>query len=233
MKLISIVVCLFVLVSCNGIKGSGHIKKEERTVNSFDGLESSGSIDIDVKYGPSQLVEIEADDNILQYVVTKIENGLLIVTYKPNMSFINTHVKAYVTTPSLDRIYSSGSADIVSRDTLHDAKSIEVKVGGSGDIDAVVNAPSVTGDVSGSGNIQLHGLTRNFDLSVSGSGDAKCRDLMSENTTVDVAGSGTAHVFASLKLTAKVSGSGDIIYSGNPSSPSIVKNGSGSVRSEK
>ena len=49
----------------------------------------------------------------------------------------------------------------------------------------------------------------------------KCNKLLSENTTAGITGSGTAHVFASVHLVAKVTGSGDIYYSGNPPSPEI------------
>ncbi len=232
-KIAAIIICFVILSSCTSLIGSGHIKTEERTPGHFDGIQSSGSIDIEVKNGPVQMVEIEGDDNVLPYVLTKIKNGLLNVSYKSNVSFIDAHIKAYITAPSLNRIYSSGSADIVSHDTLEDPKVIELKVSGSGDIKAIVHAPSVTADVSGSGSILLKGLTRNFDVTVSGSGDAKCRDLMSENTVVQVGGSGSAHVFASVKLDARVSGSGDVYYSGNPTSPTISKSGSGSIQPEK
>ncbi len=78
----------------------------------------------------------------------------------------------------------------------------------------------------------LHGRCRNFDGNISGSGDLKCKNLLSENATVSIYGSGTAHVFASVHLKASTAGSGDIYYSGNPSTE-INKSGSGSVEAEK
>ena len=78
----------------------------------------------------------------------------------------------------------------------------------------------------------LNGRTKDFDGKVSGSGDLKCSDLQSENTIIGVSGSGNARVFASVSLKARVSGSGDIYYRGNPSSPEIHTSGSGSVHPE-
>jgi len=49
---------------------------------------------------------------------------------------------------------------------------------------------------------------------------------------MDVSGSGNAHVFASVHLSASVSGSGDIYYRGNPQNPEIHTSGSGSVSAE-
>ena len=51
--------------------------------------------------------------------------------------------------------------------------------------------------------------------------------------TRPVAGSGNAHVFASVHLSASVYGSGDVYYRGNPQSPEIHTAGSGTVQAEK
>ena len=96
-----------------------------------------------------------------------------------------------------------------------------------------MDAPAVSVDVNGSGDVNLKGRTKDFDCSVSGSGDINCGNLQSENTTVKVSGSGNAHVFASVHLSASTFGSGDIYYSGNPQGPEIHTAGSGSVQAEK
>ena len=158
---------------------------------------------------------------------------MLDVHLRPNQMYRNINVKVYVSAPSLNRLYVSGSGSITSNGTLTDADQIELKVSGSGDLNSLVDAPLVSAGVSGSGTLTLRGRTKDFNCSVSGSGDLKCTDLLSENTTANVSGSGTAHVFASVNLNAKVSGSGDIVYSGNPASPVIHKSGSGSVRTER
>ncbi len=100
-------------------------------------------------------------------------------------------------------------------------------------MDAQVDAPSVKVSGSGSGNIKLSGRTKDFNCKISGSGDANCENLQSENTTISIAGSGNAKVFASVKLVARTSGSGDIYYSGNPPSPEIHTAGSGTVQAQK
>ena len=232
-RIINFALILLLFSSCRGITGSGHIIIEERNPGQFTGIHSAGSIDVEIKKGPEQMVKIEGDDNILQYVITTTEKGILTVNYKSNISFMNVHVKVYVTSPTLNKIYVSGSAGIVAKDTLFDPSLIDLNIGGSGEIKAIVKSPSIVADVSGSGSLTLSGLTKNFNANVSGSGDIKCHELMSENTVVKVEGSGSAHVYASVAIDADVSGSGDIFYRGNPGSPKISKSGSGSVQAEK
>jgi Protein of unknown function (DUF2807). len=219
--------------SCNGINGSGNIKSEKRSISQFEGVQTNGSIDVEVRNGDARGVEVEADDNILPYIITDVRRGVLEVRYKSGMFFNNTHAKVYVTASSLKKLYAYGSADISAKDGVSDDELIDIRVSGSGNIIALVNAPSVKAMVSGSGNLVLQGKTRNFECNVNGSGDAKCWDLLSENTSITVHGSGNAHVYASVSLKATASGSGDIRYRGNPQNPEIHTSGSGSVNADK
>ncbi|MEJ7674068.1 MAG: head GIN domain-containing protein [Chitinophagaceae bacterium] len=231
-RLLTAILSAIILCSCHSITGSGNIVTQTRNLNQFEGVKTSGSIDIEVMNDERQFVKIEADDNIVPYIITKVEDGMLDVHLKSRLMYHNINAKVYVSAPSLTRLIVSGSGSTISKGTLTDADKIEIKVSGSGGIDANIDAPSIVADVSGSGTINLRGRTKDFNSSISGSGDIKCNKLLSENTTVSVTGSGTAHVFASVHLLAKVTGSGDIYYSGNPPSPEIRKTGSGSVKSE-
>jgi len=234
MKNLPIITAFILLVSsCNMISGNGNIRTEKRNTGDFKSVKTSGSIDVEINSGDTYAVSAEDDDNILPYIVTEVNDGTLNIHYKNNTSVNNDHAKVYVTVPSLDKVIASGSADITIRDILKNPQKIEMSVSGSGSIKGGLDAPAISVDVSGSGNVDLKGRTKDFDCSVSGSGDINCGGLQSENTTVTVSGSGNAHVFASVHLSASAHGSGDIYYGGNPSNPEIHTSGSGSVQAEK
>lgn len=229
---------LFFLGSCNvinngGVNGNGNIRTEKRNVGNFTGVKASGSIDVEITNGDSYSVSAEDDDNVLPYIITEVNNGILNVHYKDGISINNDHAKVYVIAPSLDNLISSGSADITSQDIIKNSQQIKIDISGSGDVKTGVDAPQVDVSVSGSGNVSLNGRTKDFTCQVSGSGDINCGSLESENTTVTVSGSGNAHVFASVHLSATARGSGDIFYRGSPSNPEIHTSGSGSVEAEK
>ncbi|HEV8079671.1 MAG TPA: head GIN domain-containing protein [Chitinophagaceae bacterium] len=231
--LLTVLLSAIIFCSCQSKTGSGNIITQTRSLSKFEGVKTSGSIDIEVMNEQDQSVKVEADDNILPYIITEVEDGTLRVYYKPNISLQNTNAKVYVSTPILQKLMVSGSGSITSKGTLKDADHIEIKTSSSGDIDALVDAPSIIAGVSGSGSINLQGRTKTFNGSTSSRGDLKCKNLLSENVAVKVSGSGSAYIFASVHLDAKTSGSGDIYYSGNPQSPQIKTSGSGSVQAEK
>jgi Putative auto-transporter adhesin, head GIN domain len=234
MKNFLIITALIVIISsCNMISGNGNIRAEKRNMGDFKSVKTSGSIDVEINSGDTYAVSAEDDDNLLPYIVTEVNDGTLDIHYKNNTSVNNDHAKVYVTVPSLDKVIASGSADITIRDILKNPQKIEMSISGSGSIKGGLDAPAVSVDVSGSGNIDLKGRTKDFDCTVNGSGDINCGGLQSENATVKISGSGNAHVFASVHLTASTFGSGDVYYGGNPSNPEIHTSGSGSVQAEK
>ncbi|MEO6328540.1 MAG: head GIN domain-containing protein [Ginsengibacter sp.] len=233
MRYILFILSAFLFCSCDNISGSGQIQTENRNVGEFDGVQASGSMDIEVTDGNKVSVQVEADDNVLPYILTEVKGGVLEVYYKKNTSFNNVHTRVYVTAPVFTRLLVRGSGNIVSKNTIKSDESIAAKISGSGDINADVDAPEVKAEISGSGNLSLRGRTKIFEGNISGSGDLRCKDLLSENAKIGIAGSGTAHVYASVHLKASTVGSGDIYYSGNPSTPEIHKIGSGNIEPER
>lgn len=225
----------FLLSSCdlnvNSIAGNGNVVTETRPVPEFHAVKSSGSIDVEIRPSEAFSVEVQNDENLLKYVATKVNNGVLEIFYEKG-SYSNDHVKVFVSAPSLDEISSSGSADISIDGTLENSREISIRVAGSGDVKGRVDAPSVKAFSSGSGDISLSGKTKDFLCEIKGSGDAKCGGLKSENAEVSVKGSADVHVFASVHLKVNISGSGDVYYSGNPQNPAIKINGSGEVHAQ-
>ena len=82
---------------------------------------------------------------------------------------------------------------------------------------------------SGSGGMDLSGETKKFSGDVSGSGDIRAMNLKSEESDLQVSGSGNIDVYASIKLDASISGSGDVRYKGD-AKVNRSTSGSGDVR---
>lgn len=220
-------------LSCNVISGNGNITDDNREISNIHTVKTSGSIDVEIKSDDNFGLTVQDDENLLPYLVTEVRNGVLNIHYKNGYTISNDHAKVFVNAPSFDKIITSGSGDIESKGMIKNDREIAFNLSGSGDVSAVVDAPSIKVSGSGSGNIKLSGRTKYFDCRISGSGDVNCGNLKSENTSISISGSGNARVFASVHLVARTSGSGDIYYFGNPQSPEIHASGSGKVQAQK
>lgn len=213
------------------VEGNGNVKSSDRSINGFLSVESNGSIDVYVSSAPTEAVRVEADENLLPLIETYKEGETLHIKTKKGYWLKPSHdIKVYVTAPSYHAIHSYGSGNIVSENKIIGNGPLDLGVTGSADIRVEVDAPEVHADITGSGNCIISGGTKKFSSEISGSGSVKAFDLKSEETKIDIAGSGDADVFASTRLDVSVSGSGDVRYKGNAQNVSQHVAGSGSVR---
>lgn len=227
------VLFLFVAISgigCNAIKGNGNIKEENRQVPDFVSVKTVGSIDVEFNPGTAIGVKVISDENVIPYVVTEVSDGELRIHYKEGVSIVNSHTHVVVSAPTVKQFSSGGSGNISSKVPIESNQIIELRSTGSGDINVQVNAPAVKIVGTGSGDFKIGGFTKDMTAVMSGSGDLDCKDLKAETVDIKIAGSSDAKVFASNTLKANISGSGNVLYWGNPSLPSISVSGSGKVK---
>lgn len=226
---------LFSIASCKHmggerVKGNGNERTEDRSVGSFTSVSSFGGYDVYLTQGSAYSVKIDADENLLPYIETVVEGDVLQIRTREGY-WLDTRrdIKVHISAPSYAKVKTFGSGDIISENKLNNTSAIELELAGSGDIKVDVNAPEVRAELRGSGNINLGGETRSFTGEIRGSGDIRASSLKAENVDIDIAGSGSADVYASVKLNVDVKGSGDVKYRGGAQVSSDIA-GSGSVR---
>ncbi|MGP1992848.1 head GIN domain-containing protein [Zobellia laminariae] len=218
-----------------GIRGNGNTVSIERSVGDYESIAISGSFDIDLVSGSEGALIVKGEENFLEYIVTEVENGKLVirvkkgVNLKPSIHKGGIHVQVPV--ESIDALSLSGSGDIVGHTTLKTA-DFKTSMSGSGDITLDVDTETLSASMSGSGDMNLSGNTRDFKATISGSGDIKAFDLNADNVEATVSGSADIKVTANEKLKARVSGSGDINYRGNPKKVDTKTSGSGDISRE-
>ena len=217
-------------ISGKRIRGNGVMKTESRAAGTFSSIDVSGNADVYIKQDSVASIKIEADENLLQYLITEIEGGTLRIHQKEGTNLKpSKSIKVYVNGPDFKHFEASGACDIYSENKINSAETITISLSGASDVKMELKAPQITADLSGAGTITLKGETKDFRVGGSGSTDIKCFELMTENTEVDLSGAGDAEVFASVKLDVHVSGAADVKYKGNASVSQNVS-GAGSVK---
>lgn len=215
-----------------GTTGSGRTATEQRPLPEFEAIALTGSIDLVVRQGTPQSVEVSADDNLLPLLQTTVEStakgATLRVGWKRGES-ISTRSQVLVTVvvPRLGSLAGAGSGDMVLES--FETPALQVSLSGSGD----VKLPNLrTGELSiriaGSGDVGGSGQALRLSIGIAGSGDVKLADLQADDVSVKIAGSGDAAVFAQKTLEVGIAGSGDVSYRGDAALRSSVA-GSGSV----
>ncbi len=190
-----------------GVQGSGNVITETREVSGFNEIVLGGTGRVVVDVTGTESLTIEAEDNIMPLLETRVSNGRLRLdtsgSISPTVEIVYT-----ITAATLDGLVISGSGIVEAR--AIDGTDFRVDISGSGDVD-------VEGTLSGL-----------LSVSISGSGEFDGESLTAPSGQVDVSGSGNAVVNVTDDLDVSVSGSGDVEYLGQPSVDTDVS-GSGTV----
>jgi hypothetical protein len=230
-RLLSIALLAVTGAACSviiGERGSGDVITETREVSGFDGVDLAGEGRVEIEFGDTESLVIEAEDNLMPLLTSDIEGGTLVLGTTENIDPTEDVVYA-VTVIGLDHIRLSGSGDILAPDA--EGSSITVELTGSGSVFLTdLDLDVVEGEISGSGDIELSGVAARLDASIPGSGTLNAEALSVDQANVSISGSGDAVVNVSDRLVADIGGSGSIEYLGNPTVESNVS-GSGSIES--
>lgn len=213
------------------VEGNGVYKKETREVGSFSGVASSGSWDVMLSYGNSNSIEIEGDENLLEYIETKVENGKLHIKARKNGNIRSKNkIVVYVPISQVKGLYLSGSGDIIGKGNFSNSGTTNVAVSGSGNIKLDFGRfDRIDASVSGSGGIILKGSSNEVDARISGSGNINCKEVVSDDVTASVSGSGNIRVQANTSIDARIAGSGNVYYTGGAKNVRTHKAGSGRI----
>lgn len=216
------------------VKGNGNTVTIERSVGDYNRVALAGWFDVELVDGNEGELTLTGESNLLEYIKTEVKDGKLTIKQRKGVNLKpsnwNEGILIVVPVESINGVSLSGSGDIVGKTTLK-SDNFKTSISGSGDITLQVEAKSVDASMSGSGDIRLSGNTTDFEVSVSGSGDIRAYDLEADFVDAQVSGSADIKVTAKEMLKARVSGSGDISFKGNPKKIDTKSSGSGDISS--
>ena len=218
----------FVSVNAENFNGSGKIISRVINVADFNSVVLASSANVEISNSNTFSVVLTDYENLIDLHKFTKENSTLTIGTKPNTSIRNSVAKIKITVPgAFFSVKISGSGD-VKINNLNTIK--ELSISGSGNISALTHESyqDIKLHISGSGRIKLNGVANSTIVSVSGSGELYLDDLKSQTVDCKLSGSGKANVFAVKKLIVSLTGSGIIVYSGNPEIEKNIK-GSGKL----
>ena len=202
MKSLYLILALIVVVSAaackhgmhTGVKGSGKREVQKRDIASFKSISTEGAFTIEVQCQKDLAVEVEADDNILPLVSTKVTGSVL---YLKNSANYSTH------------------EPVVIRISAPDVEGLSVSGAGSIDISGVKNEKFEI-DSSGAPSIKVSGVTKVLDIDTSGAARIDTHKLHASQGVIDSKGVSKIDVDVRDQLNIKIAGPSLVTYEGDP-----------------
>ena len=199
---------VFEASSSSTIQGTGVPASQARVVPAFTGVELAGTNNVVVRVGDPRSVVVKADDNLIRRVTTEVQSGRLVIGNTPGSFSTKSPMRVQVNVPTLEALTLSGSGNIV--------------------LDGI-EARSLRIELTGSGTLAGNGTATRLGVTIGGSGVVHFTRLVANDVHAAVSGSGTIFVTATRRLDASVSGTGAIVYTGNPQHVTKSVTGSGEI----
>jgi len=198
-KLACLVLLTVVAAGCHGqfgaqIKGSGKRELQKREVAAFTSISAEGAFTIEVTCGKDQSLEVEGDDNVLEYVTAEVGGNTLRLKNTKNYS-TSEPVKFKISVPNIEGISVNGAGHF-------DVKGI--------------NNDKFEIDMNGAPTINVSGETKMIDIGANGAGKIDAHNLHAARGKVDSKGVARIEVDVKNQLAVSVQGPSTVKYQGDP-----------------
>jgi hypothetical protein len=199
-------------------RGSGNVITSTREVSDFNAIKVEYPAQVIVTQGKSESVKIEAEDNLLPGLQTRVRNNTLEIFYKvEDGEYVSPTkpVKVTIVVTNLKEVDFESAGEL----TLNGIESdeLDISVSGAGNLKLTeITVKGLSVDLSGAGSMTASGEADDFNLTISGFGSFNGKDLHNQTADVNLSGAGSATVWVDDELDATISGAGSVNYYGSP-----------------
>lgn len=209
-------------------KGSGNTIAESREVHNFNKICVRVSAELIITQSDRESLVIEAEDNVISYIVSEVRNETLVLELNNNRWQTiqpTERIKFCVEMKQVAGLQTAGAC-IINTNGINTV-CLDLEVSGSCQIViSTLDAKTLKAKSSGSAKIDLAaGQVDNQEIQLCGSSEYNAPKLESKAVNLDISGSGEATVLVRDALYARISGSGKVNFYGTPS---VTKHMSGS-----
>jgi predicted small secreted protein len=206
------------LTSCNAnlnigntIDGSGNVITEKRNItDTFTKINASTGVEVMLEQGNTTEIVVEIDDNLMKYVITKVENGTLIAKIDGNITTTEAII-IRIKTAEIDGLEASSGASIRSKNTLK-GTNIALETSSGSLINADLEYEKVVSEASSGSEITLSGKALIVETSSSSGSTINAKDLAANEITAESSSGSNTTVNPIVFLNAKASSGSTIEY---------------------
>lgn len=189
-----------------GVRGNGRVVTDNRSVEDFSEIHTSGGFKVEWRSGPPSL-SITTNENLLPYIESrKIDN--------------------YLEVRSREHLRPRHGIKVV----ISSLNRAGAKLSGAVDLQVpALTGPRFAVQSSGAADVTLEGAVDELLADVTGAADLKAKALQARVVQISTTGAASALVSASETLRVDITGAGDVTYFGNPKTVEKHVTGAGSI----
>ena len=226
------------MLSCNfsmnlgeGVDGNKNVVSVNRNISSeFSSVKVSQGLDLYITQSNDISLSIEADENLLDLIMTEVENDVLRIYTTENIRRAASK-KIMLNISDISVIKATSGSDVYSTNTI-EVDDLKLNTTSGADMKLDVNTQTLNCHSTSGSDIKITGTTDVLVASATSGSDIDARNLSSEKSNVKATSGADISVNTSKELTARATSGGDVRYSGNPEKVNKSDSSSGSVRQQ-
>ncbi|MEO8774385.1 MAG: head GIN domain-containing protein [Gelidibacter sp.] len=233
-KIIVISILSSLLFSCNfnmGVMGDGNVVTKERNLDhTFDHIEVSRGLDVYLTQSEIISLSVQADKNLHDIIITKIEGNTLKIYADKNIRYSATQ-KVMVSFNNISKISATSGSDVYSTGIIS-LENLELESTSGSDMDLEIKVTNLQCKASTGGDLKITGSANDMIANASSGSTINTRNLITLTTNATSSSGADITVNVSNELTAKAESGGDIKYLGNPQKVNKSGGVSGSIKQQ-
>jgi len=201
-----------------------------RQVTGYSRIDVSEGIKVNLTLGGKEFVEVFADEDLIDEVITEVHGTTLSIHMSHNVhNMRNRNVEVNVTAKKVEGIDASSGSSVISQGLI-ESDNLELSVSSGAHLKVAFKAQTASCDASSGANAELKGAVKNFSADASSGAGIDADDLKTSTVKADVSSGAHIGIDVSDELNAEASSGGSIRYSGAPKMVDIEKSSGGSVK---
>lgn len=202
--------------------------REDRTITGFTKLEVSGGFEIVLTQGNSESLTIEADENIMSNIQTRLTGSTLEIYTKGTIRNYRI-MRVYITFKQLESIELSGAVKVTADQSLQFDR-LDFDISGACTIEFDMEADRLDLDLSGASKLILNGYVNYLEADCSGASKLMLAGLKTKRISFESSGASTAEFWVTESLDVESNGASNVRYKGNPATVNVENSGASSVK---
>lgn len=233
LKIFIVSILTFSLNSCvfnHDESGNGNLTTDKRKIDpEITEIYVSNSIDVVLTQGNNCNLEVTADSNLLEHIVTEQDGNSLYIKIKDNSNLQNIdELKVKVTLPNITYISTSGASSLKTTNTII-SKEIELKASSSSDLVISLESENLTSDASSAAEIKIKGKAINVKYEASSSATINAEKLFANYIDAKASSAGNIRCSPIINLDAKASSGGTVHFENKPKTVNKNESSGGKV----
>lgn len=223
-----------ILNKLTGEIGNGKIVTQHRDVASFDKIQVSQGLAVQIAKGAFEL-HVIADENLQNFIVTELRNGTLHIQKKHNVKLKpSKKIVVHVALPKLLQLAASSGSECTSKSLLSgddidisSSSGAELKLNlnyhevnlfasSGSELEIALDSDKLLVEASSGSDVELSGSATQAALNASSGASIEAYQLSVDDCNATASSSGDIEISVNKNMVARATSGADISYKGSP-----------------